>query len=211
MSTSTATAPKEGPRSKRGVILAASIDSFGRDGFELTKWASIADQVGIGQTALYHYFESKVHCLLTIMSLELERSLEQFKEATSVAPDDVARLEAAVASAYDLTKREALSARILLAHMDLLTTARTSEREEAERQRARVLVRSIEDEWTRLVQQGMDAGAFAQRDARQTGQALLALIISVWRWYRPGGKQSLIDISGFISDACLRLVGPDRS
>ena len=36
------------------------------------KWAKIADEVGIGQTALYHYFESKAHCLLTIMSLELE-------------------------------------------------------------------------------------------------------------------------------------------
>ena len=54
------------------VILAAAIDSFGADGYEHTKWAKIADEVGIGQTALYHYFESKAHCLLTIMSLELE-------------------------------------------------------------------------------------------------------------------------------------------
>ena len=54
------------------VILAAAIDSFGHDGYEHTKWAKIADEVGIGQTALYHYFESKAHCLLTIMSLELE-------------------------------------------------------------------------------------------------------------------------------------------
>ncbi|MDT9593271.1 TetR/AcrR family transcriptional regulator [Nocardioides zeae] len=209
MSTRTPTARKEGPRSKRGVILEASIERFGHDGFEFTKWASIADQVGIGQTALYHYFESKAHCLLTIMSLELERSLEQFKAATSAVEDDVARLEAAIESAYGLTEREALSARILLSHMDLLTTARVSEREEVERQRARTLVRAIEDEWTALVQQGMDSGAFAPRDARQTGQALLALIISVWRWYRPGGRQSLADISRFMSGACLRLVGPD--
>ncbi len=58
----------EGPRSKRALILTAAIDSFGQDGYEHTKWAKIADEVGIGQTALYHYFESKVHCLLTIMS-----------------------------------------------------------------------------------------------------------------------------------------------
>lgn len=205
----TATAVTEGPRSKRGIILEASIDSFGKDGFELTKWASIADQVGIGQTALYHYFESKVHCLLTIMGLELERSLAQFRTATAEVSDDVARLRAAVASAYDLTDREALSARILLSHMDLLTTERTSQREEAERQRARGLVRAIEDEWTEMVERGAAAGAFADRDARQTAQALLALVISVWRWYRPGGSRGLTEISGFISDACLRLVGPD--
>ncbi|WP_447644545.1 TetR/AcrR family transcriptional regulator [Nocardioides zeae] len=200
---------KDGPRSKRAVILQAAVDSFGRDGFEQTKWASIADQVGIGQTALYHYFESKVHCLLTIMSAELERSLEQFQEAVADQPDDLARLRAAVGSAYDLTDRETLSARILLAHMDLLTTARASEREEAERQRARVLVRAIEDEWSRLVEQGMTSGAFVARDARQTGLALLALIVSVWRWYRPGGRQSLDDIADFITGACVRLVGPD--
>ena len=39
--------------------------------------------MGIGQTALYHYFESKAHCLLTIMSLELTRSLELFREVTA--------------------------------------------------------------------------------------------------------------------------------
>ena len=61
----------EGPRSKRARILTAAIDSFGQDGYEHTKSAKVADEVGIGQTALYHYFESKAHCLLTIMSMEL--------------------------------------------------------------------------------------------------------------------------------------------
>lgn len=206
--TSTPAPVKESARSKRGVILAASIDSFGRDGFELTKWAAIADQVGIGQTALYHYFESKVHCLLTIMSMELERNLEQFRAATASADDDTERLRAAVATAYEVTDREALSARILVSHTDLLSVARTSEREEAERQRARALVRQIEDEWTGLIRQGMASGAFVERDARQTAAALLALIISVWRWYRPGGEQPLPDIAEFITGACLRVVGP---
>ena len=198
----------ERPRSKRALILDAAVDNFGRYGFEQTKWATIADEVGIGQTALYHYFESKAHCLLTIMSTELERSLNRFREATEGAGDDADALRAAVVSAYDITPREALSARILLSHMDLLQTARQSEREEMERQRSRVLVRKIEDEWATLIRRGMDSGAFVARDARQSGLAMLALIVSVWRWYRPGGEQSLQDISEFISGACLRLVGP---
>ena len=81
----------EGPRSKRSRILTAAIDSFGKDGYERTKWAKIADEVGIGQTALYHYFESKAHCLLTIMSMELDRSLEKFREVTAVASERVRR------------------------------------------------------------------------------------------------------------------------
>ena len=199
---------QEGPRSKRSLILDAAVDNFGRYGFEHTKWATIADQVGIGQTALYHYFESKSHCLLKIMSSELERSLNRFREATEGVDDHADALRAAVASAYDITPREALSARILLSHMDLLQTARQSEREELERQRSRVLVRKIEDEWTTLLRRGMESGAFVERDARQSGLAMLALIVSVWRWYRPGGERSLEDISQFIIGACLRLVGP---
>lgn len=199
---------KEGPRSKRGIILDAAVDRFGRDGFDHTKWATIADEVGIGQTALYHYFESKAHCLLTIMSIELERSLERFRGATDDIASHHTRLRAAVLSAYDVTPREALAARILLSHMDLLSTPRPSEREEAERERARVLVRAIENEWSELISRGMADGAFARRDARQSSLAVLALILGVWRWYRPKGEQPLSVVAGFIADACERLVGP---
>jgi len=198
----------EGPRSKRTLILAAAIDSFGKDGYEHTKWAKIADEVGIGQTALYHYFESKAHCLLTIMSLELTRSLELFREVTAdVTPADKA-LEAAIAAAYDVTPREVLQMRILQSHMDLLATPRPSEREEAERQRARALVRDIENEWTDLLARGMKAKDFPKRDPHAMATVVLALVVSVWRWYRPGGPMSLDDVRELISGACLRVVGP---
>jgi TetR/AcrR family transcriptional regulator, cholesterol catabolism regulator len=198
----------EGPRSKRTRILAAAIESFGKDGYEHTKWATIADQVGIGQTALYHYFESKAHCLLTIMSLELTRSLELFREVTTdVTPADKA-LEAAIAAAYDVTSREVLQMRILQSHMDLLATPRPSEREEAERQRARGLVREIESEWTGLLERGMKAKDFPKRDPHAMATVVLALIVSVWRWYRPGGPMTLDQVRELISGACLRVVGP---
>ena len=37
----------EGPRSKRALILTAAIEKFGKDGYEHTKWATIADQVTV--------------------------------------------------------------------------------------------------------------------------------------------------------------------
>jgi AcrR family transcriptional regulator len=198
----------EGPRSKRGGILDAAIDYFGEVGFEHTKWATIADQVGIGQTALYHYFESKVHCLLTIMSSELARSVELFEVATADKPDSAEALKAAIDAAFDDTPREVLQMRILQNHMDLLSGKRPSEKEEAERQKARALVRKVEENWTSLVRRGIADGSFADRDSRQTGLALLALAVSVWRWYRPGGELALEDVRDFIRDASLRLVSP---
>ena len=62
--------PQEG--AKRAEILDAATERFGRDGYEDTKWADIAADVGVGPTALYHYFESKQHCLFVIMEQAIE-------------------------------------------------------------------------------------------------------------------------------------------
>jgi AcrR family transcriptional regulator len=197
----------EGPRSKRALILTAAIEKFGKDGYEHTKWATVADQVGIGQTALYHYFESKAHCLLTIMSLELRRSLEAFREVTADVDRADKALEAAIAAAYDVSAREVLQMRILQSHMDMLATPRPSEKEEVERQKARALVRDIESEWTALIERGVQAGAFPKRDAHAMATLVLAMVVSVWRWYRPGGPMSLDQVRELYTGACLRVVG----
>jgi len=204
---STLNAPRtESPRSKRAVIIATAIDHFGEEGFEHTKWATIADDVGIGQTALYHYFESKAHCLLTIMRLELSASLERFRIATAAAPDAAAALDAAVASAYDASARDALQRRILQNHMDLLTTARSSEKEEEERVLCRTLVHDIEQEWAALVEKGIKDGVFRVTDPLLSARMLLALVVGVWRWYRPGGEMSLEQITTVMAEAAARLV-----
>jgi AcrR family transcriptional regulator len=196
----------ESPRSKRAVIIATAIDRFGEEGFEHTKWATIADDVGIGQTALYHYFESKVHCLLTIMRLELSASVERFRAATASEPDPAAALVAGVASAYEASPRDALQRRILQNHMDLLATPRPSKKEEEERLLCRSLVQEIEHEWTALVQKGIDEGAFRVTDALLTARMLLALVVGVWRWYRPGGEMDLDQITTVMAEAAARLV-----
>jgi len=197
----------EGPRSKRALILTAAVEKFGKDGYEHTKWATIADQVGIGQTALYHYFESKAHCLLTIMSLELRRSLEAVREVTADVDRADKALEAAIAAAYDVSPREVLQMRILQSHMDMLATPRPSEKEEVEREKARALVREIEEEWTGLIRRGIADGDFPKRDAHAMATLVLAIVVSVWRWYRPGGPMTLDEVREMYTGACLRALG----
>ncbi|MFE2499428.1 TetR family transcriptional regulator [Streptomyces scopuliridis] len=195
-----------GPRSKRAAILTSAVDCFGEAGFEATKWSTVAERVGIGQTALYHYFESKTHCLLTIMRLELERSHERFVEATADLEDPVEALRSAVRVAYVVSPHEVLQMRILQNHMDLLSGSRRSKREEAERVAARQLVQVVERDWTNLLVKGMSQGAFPLRDAQLLGASVLGLIVSVWRWYRPSGPTPLSEISELIEGACVRMV-----
>ena len=203
MATTTKT---DGPRSKRKVILDAAVANFGSIGYEHTKWATVASEVGIGQTALYHYFESKAHCLLTIMSTELTRYHERFALAVEDAADAETALRAAIASAYDITEVEALQARILLHHIDMLATPRSSEREEEERVRAREMVRVVERDWSGLLARGMESGEFPRRDEVELGRFVLGLINSVWNWYRPGGDRTLGEVKESVTGAILRLV-----
>jgi len=79
--------PRKSPRGKREDILAVATTLFGRDGYEDSKWADVASAVGIGSTALYHYFESKLHCLYVIMAEALATYLENFERITKESAD----------------------------------------------------------------------------------------------------------------------------
>lgn len=197
---------EEGPRSKRAAILSAAVEEFGRLGYDAAKWVDVADRVGIGQPALYHYFGSKAHCLLTIMRMELERSADRFVTATAGTSSAPEALRAALANVYDVSEHEALQIRILLGNVGILATKRTSPREEAERLEARRVVRRIEDNWTQLLQRGMNEGHFPRRDARLSAQAVLGVILSVWRWYRPSAGRSLAEVGDLITALCLQMV-----
>ena len=90
--------------------------------------------------------------------------------------------------------------------MDLLATPRPSKKEEEERLLCRSLVQEIEHNWTGLVQKGIDDGTFRVTDALLTARMLLALVVGVWRWYRPGGEMTLEQITDVMAEAAARLV-----
>jgi AcrR family transcriptional regulator len=79
--------PPRSPRSKHEDILTAAIDLFGQQGYEYSKWADIAQAVGVGSTALYHYFESKLHCLYEIQALDVQVDREKFERVVAEHED----------------------------------------------------------------------------------------------------------------------------
>lgn len=192
-----------GPRSKRALILAEAAKRFGETGYEATKWSVVAAEVGIGQTALYHYFESKAHCLLTIMRIELARSHERFLGVVAAGgpPEEV--LRQALETTFAVSPTEVLQLRIVMANGDVLAKQRASAREEAERQHCLALMHAIESSWTELVGQ---ARPTADTEPHLVAQAVLGLINSVWRWYRPEGRLPLAEIAHFYVTAAERVV-----
>ena len=195
-----------GPRSKLTEILDVAVREFGEVGYEATKWSSIASQLGIGQTALYHYFDSKAHCLLTIERMELVQYYERIVNAVRDAPSATEALRAAVRSSFDVSDKDVNRRRILMFNGGVLANPSASEREEKERLVCRRLMSETERRWIDLLDQGVASGEFPKRETRLLAAALLGMISSVWRWYRPYGPISLPTLADFYEEACLRIV-----
>src|SRR3954468_12119700 len=189
-------------RSKRAAIVETATDLFGREGYEDSKWADVAKAVGIGSTALYHYFESKLHCLYEIMAEALEAEVERFDRITAEHEDFEEALAALLESAFDLSEREVLRNRLLVSEQVLVGVHRTSEREEEARQLARARTRDLEFKWAKFLTRGMEQGASPEADPRLLTRGILGLSNSVFHWYRPRGNLALSDVSDFFAARC---------
>ena len=191
---------------KRGEILAAATDRFGRDGYEDTKWADIATDVGVGPTALYHYFVSKQHCLYVIMDQAIEGFRARF-ELLTLDGDPLECLVAVIDDCFQLSERDIQRNRVLVAEQGLLSGRSDSPREEEARQAARARTRDLEFAWASFLSNAMHQGAIPKNDPRLLTRAILGLYNSVWHWYRPNGIVALNRIAEFFTERSLALVG----
>ena len=193
--------------SKREEILAAATDRFGRDGYEHTKWADIAHDVGVGPTALYHYFESKQHCLFEIMDEAIEDFRSSFVAITTEERDPAHALSAVMADSFDLSEQEVHRNRVLVAEQGRLSHPSTARPEEEARQAARARTRDLEFAWASFLASAMRVGAIPQTDARLLTRAVLGLYNSIWHWYRPNGIVGLTRVGDHFTRLALAMVG----
>jgi AcrR family transcriptional regulator len=194
-------------RSKRDEILRTATAYFGENGYEATKLADVAAAVGIGSTALYHYFESKLHCLYVIMADALEFFRTEFDRETSAHDDYLEALLAVLRSSYDLSEQDVLRNRVLVAEQGLVGVPRTSPREEEARTLARARIRDVEFAWATFLVRGMEQGLVPEADPRLLTRALLGLYNSIWHWYRPRGSISLEEVREFFLRRQLEVLG----
>jgi TetR/AcrR family transcriptional regulator, cholesterol catabolism regulator len=193
--------------SRRAEILDAAIDRFGRNGYENTKWAEIADDVGIGPTALYHYFDSKQHCLYVILDQALKEMHQRFDAITASQDDPRLALREICADCFKLSERDVLRNRVLVSEQVLLGSQGSSEREEQARRDGREETRALEIAWSRFLSDAMKKGAIPERDPRMLARAILGIYNSIWQWYRPDQTLLLSTIAEFFTARMLAIAG----
>jgi AcrR family transcriptional regulator len=193
---------------KRQEILAAATERFGRDGYEDTRWADIAADVGVGATALYHYFESKQHCLFVIMDEAIEGFRARFTEITDRdGADPMRALVAVLRDCFALSELDVQRNRLLVAEQGLLASHRTSPREEQARHAARARMRDLDFAWASFLSGAMQQGAIPRNDPRLLARAILGLYNSIWQWYRPDGIVGLDSVAEFFIGRILAMIG----
>ena len=192
---------------RRAEILDAAIERFGQNGYENTKWSEIADDVGIGPTALYHYFDSKQHCLYVILDEALKEMRERFDTITGENPDPREALRALCSDCFVLSDRDVLRNRVLVAEQVLLSGEGSSDREEQARQAGRDETRALEIAWSEFLGGAMEQGVISHRDPRMLARAVLGLYNSVWQWYRPNQTLALPAIADFFVARMLAVAG----
>jgi AcrR family transcriptional regulator len=192
---------------RRAEILAAATDRFGQDSYEHTKWADIAADVGLGATALYHYFESKQHCLYVIMDEAITDFHGRFVAVTARERDPVRALDHVLANCFNLSDHEVLRNRVLVAEQGRLSSPSASEPEEQARQATRSRMRELEFAWASFLANAMREGAIPETDPRLLTRAVLGLLNSVWHWYRPNGLLALERVAEFYCALALAIIG----
>jgi AcrR family transcriptional regulator len=178
---------------------------FGETGYEDTRWADVATAVGLGPTALYHYFESKQQCLFEILVEAVEDARAEFLRLSE--GDFAEAFPRVVRGGFDRTDREARRARVLVVEQGLVRHPRPAPREENARLLAFSLLKEYESGWRDLLAAGMRAGAIPAVDADLLARAVIGAYNSVWAWYRPEGRLTLEEVADFYVPRLLRIAG----
>ncbi len=199
------TDPVVSPRNKRAEIVAVATEYFGENGYEDTKWADVARAVGLGPTALYHYFESKQQCLFEIFCEAVDDARAEF---LGLAESDFAvAFPAVVRASFVRSDREVRRNRVLVAEQGLVRHPRRAPREEEARRLASAAVKEYKAGWRDLFADGMAQGAIPAADPDLLSRLVIGTYNSVWQWYRPEGSMTLDRVADFYVPRILALAG----
>jgi AcrR family transcriptional regulator len=200
--------PRGRPRGdKREQILRVAPEILARYGYRKTRWGDVGDAVGLQPNALYHYFESKEHCLYEVIGQTISAWHDRFDAITTRPLPYEDRLVEVLFDTYDMTDDELVKTRVVVAEWGRVAIRRSSGREERARLDARARIQELEYAWGTFLARGMEEGVITEDDPRILTRALLGLRQSIWYWYEPGGPLTLDDLAAFYVPRQLALLG----
>jgi AcrR family transcriptional regulator len=171
----------------REKILETAAQIFSEKGFHAASMQDIASAVNLQKASLYHHVSSKQEILLELLDRALDILIERIGDVVAKPdPPEVKLVEAMQVYLQILTSQRGLSAVLLFEHRSLDPELQSSHIPRRDR---------FESLWRVLIQEGIEAGAFADVDAAQAARTLLGVMNWTLTWYRSEGPQTIEDIT----------------
>ncbi|GIL01354.1 MAG: hypothetical protein BroJett030_12530 [Alphaproteobacteria bacterium] len=169
---------------------------FDSKGYAQTSINDIARAIGLGRSAVYHYFRNKEEILAALVEAEAlapSHQLQELIEQTDLTPSE--RLRRAIVDG--IKRRLSTGSRfILLARLE----AQIPEELGPVYNKGR---RDIYDFYVRCIADGIACGEFRQVDPKIAAFAVIGMANWTSRWYSPSGALSPEQIGEIIADIAM--------
>lgn len=170
----------ERAEARRRDILVAAARVFAREGYTAATLDEVARELGVTKGVIYYYFRSKEEIYTEI-------------RATAIR-DAIARLEVIIARGEPPAETLRAAVHDLVSHIfnDLDRFANVLRADSRLSPESRALVRGLQRRYEGLIrgviEAGIQAGVFADRDPALMTFTVLRACLGVADWYRPGGR-----------------------
>ncbi len=169
---------------------------FDSKGYAQTSINDIARAIGLGRSAVYHYFRNKEEILAALVEAEALTPSHQLKDLmarTDLSPAE--RLRRAIVDG--IRRRLSSGSRfILLARLETQIPEELGPLYNQGR-------RDIYDFYVRCIVDGIASGEFREVDPKVAAFAVIGMANWTSRWYSPGGARTPVEIGEIIADIAL--------
>lgn len=187
-------------RAKRQTIFDAAARRFAMHGYHAARMADIADDMGLQKAALYYYFDSKEAILVGLIRSRIGVALESLRGITETEESPPQRITRAVTTHL----------RVFQEHADLYTIYNSERLHQISRDTAAVaddLGRQYEQEWARMIDQGVAGGDFASDlDVPITVKAIMGMLNTTLAWFDDQGRLSVDQLAEKYARLVLRML-----
>lgn len=166
---------------KRNAVLQAAAQLFNERGFHATSLDDIAARLNVTKPTLYYYVKNKDEILLQCVRQGLTMTLQGIEASRQAGGQAIDQLRACME----------VYARIVTMDFGMCLIRVGDEQVPPEsRKELRRLKSSIDQEFRRLVVEGVEEGSLRPCDPKMTAFVIAGALSWIGRWYQPGGEYS---------------------
>ncbi|MCV7194432.1 TetR/AcrR family transcriptional regulator [Mycolicibacterium brumae] len=191
--------------SRREELLAVATKLFATRGYHGTRMDDVADVVGLNKATVYHYYASKSLILFDIY----QRAAESTLAAVHVDPSWSAREGLYQYTVRLLTQIAANPEGAAVYFQEQPYIQEWLTPEQVDEVRAKEV--QVYEHLHGLIDRGIASGEFFDCDSHVVALGYLGMTMGAYRWLRPSGRRSAVEIAQEFSTAVLRGLIRDES